>query len=565
MLFATTELFDQCISIDEMGTYILATDIEYGGEDSCIKITANSVTIDCDGHTILGGYPGTAILVKKDAKNIHITNCNIGFFEYGVYAEENVGNIRMEGLKIDSCKEGVSLHEGRDADMLECSFTNNNIAVRLDSWLRGTINNSYFSNRDYGVFLTSTTEYTIASSEFTNSVYGVYTEGLCDGTKVSNSEFHTLVTPIDLYGTSATIDGNTFYNNAGYAILIRESMNSFENNAIYGQPLFFATQSNAFTFVNLAIGELGQVGSINFREFAAPKPFTTTRFYYFNDTNVIIEPDFISVTSEHYSSLILEDVTIWLEDPNVENETAVFQADEKCTSRSQVLLEGTALKEPIPEESSPGVLSFKIEDFTGSYALGERPPETEAERYVIIIILDGPSEAEANSTILIETRDQNAELLPRTLIYYYTDALNPTYVGATEADGTLGFFIPEEGTYVIEAKYNNISSQRAINIIAPEEPEPDVAELPGPELDYATEIPEPELTFEPEEAAAAPAEPPEAKEEDFPVALALGILAGVAIIAIAAWLIAFRKPPKRISHGDSKHAVHERMKKFRKD
>ena len=565
MLFAHVELFDSCITIDETGTYILASDLNYAGADNCIKIVASSVTINCDGNTILGSYPATGILIKEGVRNIAIIDCNIGFFEQGIASEKDVGAVHIEGTSLDSCKKGIYFHDGRDADMADCSFTNNDIGVHLDNWIRGTTSNSYFSNRNYGAFLTSTTDYTIDSSEFTNSEYGIYTEGFCTGSTVSNSEFHVLVTPLDLYGASSMFDGNTFYNNAGYAIQIRQAMNSFENNVFYEQPLLFATQSNAFTFINLTLGHQGEAGAVNFRKFAAPKAFTTTRFYYFNSSNVIVQPDVISVVSEDYSALSLEDVTVWLQDPEAGDDLAVFHESAKCTSRAQVLEEGAALAEPVPEESSPGIFSFALEYFQGSYALGERPPELPVDRYVVVLLIDAPQEAATNQLILIETKDQNAEILPGAQIYYSMDTLNPLYVGTTNSSGQLEFFISEEGAYILEARYEEVGSQRAISIVAAS-PEPEPEEEPStPE--FTTEMPtEPEVSFEPEPELFTPENEPEpVAEEEFPLELA-GIALFALILAMAlVWFFVSRKPPKKSPHRDSSYEAKKHLKNFHKD
>jgi len=567
MLFAHVELFDSCITVEETGTYILASDIDYSGTDSCIRIMASSVTINCDGHTLLGSYPATGILIKEGARNIAIINCNLGFFEQGITSEKDVGAIHIESTSIDSCKKGVYFHDGRDADMLGCNFTNNNIGVHLDNWVRGTTSNSYFSNRNYGAFLTSTTDYTIDSSEFTNSEYGVYTEGLCTGSTVSNSEFYVLVTPLDLYGMSSMFDGNTFYNNAGYAIQIRQAMNSFENNVFYEQPLLFATQSNAFTFMNLTLGRSGEAGAVNFRKFAAPKPFTTTRFYYFNSSNVIVQPDFVSVVSEDYSALSLEDVTVWIQDPEAGDDLAVFHENAKCTSRAQVLEEGVALAEPVPEESSPGIFSFALEYFQGSYALGERPPELPVDRYVVVLLIEAPQEAATNQLILIETKDQNAEILPGAQIYYSMDTLDPLYAGTTNSSGQLEFFISEEGAYILEARYGEVGSQRAISIVAAAEVLPEEEAESVPPADFSSEIPtEPETSFEPEPEVFTPEKEPEtAAKEEFPLLLAgIGLVAFLLAAAIV-WFFVSRKPPKAASHEYVKHKGTKHLKNFRKD
>lgn len=556
LAFSLAENINSCTTIDETGTYYLVSDLEYTGDNNCIRIDASSVTLDCGGHQLLGSYSSTGIRILENEKNIHLKDCKVGFFKYGIYAENGVGNLHLEGLEADSCKEGVSLHEGRDADITDASFTNNDVGLRLDGWAGGEVSNSYFSNRDYGVYVTSSGGYNIVSNEFTGSEFGVYTEGFCEETTVSGNDFHALVTPVDLYGVSSIVQGNTFYNNAGYAILIRETMNTFGNNYIYGQPLFFAMQSKAFSFLNFTLGEKGTPGSATFGKFSARKPYTTTRFYYFNTTTIVLEPGVVSIDSSGTVPLSLEDVTVYMENPGVENETAVFRADSKYTTRESIINSGTALGSPVPQETSPGIMEFTLSSLNGSYALGARPPAPEPERYVVVIMLHSPTYTEVGENITVQALDQDGEPLGSTAIYYFDDPSLPFLAGYTNSEGNLTFSIPSEGAFVIQAKYGNVSSQKAVSVSEPEvAPEP-LPAAPEPEAPPAEEEPAPP------EAQQAPAQE---EEEDgmnmifIVFAVALVLLVGGSMLG---WYLVLRNPPKPPKKSD-KEIMHDRLKKFR--
>jgi hypothetical protein len=253
----------------------------------------------------------------------------------------------------------------------------------------------------------------------------------------------------------------------------------------------------------------------------------------------------VAIEPQEYIQLVLEDVTVWLDDPNTENETALFQSDDSETSRSSILQNGVALSEPVPVESSPGVFSFTVADFNGSYALGEKPPRSDADRYVIIIVLEAPSFAETDEDITVEARDQDGDVLGNTAIYYFDDPSSSVLAGYTNPYGTLTFSIPTEGAFVIQGKYKEITSQRAIAITAPPEPEP--------EPEVITEIPEPEPQPEPEpepqpepEPAKEPYVPPEQTPQQLDYDLILIAGAGfIIVLAIVAAAVLFfpKKPP----------------------
>lgn len=549
-MFAAVEYFDECMSIDAPGTYKLESNLEYTGSSSCIRIMANSVTLDCRNHSLTGSYDATGILINEGVRDVRVRDCWVRYFRNGIYAEEGASDLHLEGPTIDSCDEGISLSGGRDADITEPYITNTNVGVRLNNWLRGETSGGYFSTRDYGIHATSLTSYNIAANTFTNSEVGLYTEGLCTGTAVSGNIFYGMGTPIEIYGSSASFTDNTFHGNSGYAILIREGLNTFDGVHIYGQDLFFATQSKAFSITGLMIGEEeGVPGTALFGEFASPKPFTTTKYYYFNNTNVIVGRDVVSVSPPDYSSIKARNVSVWQKDPEIEGDLAVFNAAGLHTSRSSVLSSGVALEEPVPETSSPEVLEFTLDYFLGSYAVGERPPEPEAPRMVSEILLDSPSFAQANSTISIEAEGQDGLPLAGAEIYYYENATDMFLAGYTGLQGMLDFSIPDEGVFVIEARYENVSAQRAISVSAPV-----VEEEPPAEADNETgAAPEPEEIVDMEEYTP--------QSPDYGLA-AVGGAFLIAIIVAGIWYFFLREPPK--SHSP-RELARERLKKFAKE
>lgn len=72
-------------------TYYLANDISTGSGD-CITITANSVKLRCQGHSITGPSPSSpynGIRVRSSYNTI--TNCKISNFKYGIFLESLYG------------------------------------------------------------------------------------------------------------------------------------------------------------------------------------------------------------------------------------------------------------------------------------------------------------------------------------------------------------------------------------------------------------------------------------------------------------------------------------------
>ena len=85
---------DSCGVLNEGGeTYTLIEDIESDG--TCFEITNNDITLDCNGHSIIGDGRWDSG-VEAIGGRITITNCEISGFEDGIslctYESEVINN-----------------------------------------------------------------------------------------------------------------------------------------------------------------------------------------------------------------------------------------------------------------------------------------------------------------------------------------------------------------------------------------------------------------------------------------------------------------------------------------
>lgn len=544
VLFAAQNI-ESCMTIDEGGKYVLTSDLEYTGTANCIKILKSGVTIDCAGHRMTGSYASTGIRVNNDLDRITLQNCTIDYFKYGIYVEEDTRDITIENPIMDSCDEAIVLEGGNDAEITSPIITNTNIGLRLHTWHGGELSGGEFSTRDYGVYAVSSGAFTITGSEFTDSEYGIYTEGFCEDLIISESLFHRMATPIDFHGSSSSALHNTFYDNSGYALSIRGAMNAFEGVHVHSQENYIATQSSAFTLLDFTIGHEGTAGTVNFGSFALRKPYTTTKYYYYNSTNVRLEPGFISIMPPEYAVPEMKEATLYFADEGIAFPVVMNSPAKKYTTQSTVLMEGYPLEE-IPISTEGGVLSFTLPEFSGAYAIGETPPEGPLSE-VTSISLEAPLEALVNSPITVLAKDQDGNPLAGAAIYYYRDFSSALLAGYTSENGTIELMIPEGGAFIVQANYEGITSQRAVAVTVPYvEPEPEPA-------------PEPEES-EPEELPPAPQ--PQKEEGISPLLAFLGGAVLLLFLAAAAGWLAFFSKPKPHSRTQS---IKDKLKKFRKE
>ena len=100
----------ETFTISKRGSYILTDDVTMTADVDCIKITANEVTLDLNGHTIMGmaGSTNSLGINGVNAGKVTIRNGRIvGFGRYGILLNI-LGNV--ENVTVTSCGgKGISI------------------------------------------------------------------------------------------------------------------------------------------------------------------------------------------------------------------------------------------------------------------------------------------------------------------------------------------------------------------------------------------------------------------------------------------------------------------------
>ncbi|MBD3209784.1 hypothetical protein GF318_00195, partial [Candidatus Micrarchaeota archaeon] len=203
-----------CFEINETGEYLLTDDLSGSlGTGACINVTADDVTLDCDGHTISDDGTG-----------------------YGVYAG-SVSNFYLQNCIVVNYSEGVSLYAVSSGELVNISSmdSNNNYRIDLSHDVKITDSNSkrghaviikrsqrvhidpsYFCNSDYGLLLNLSNDTIIEDTvACNNSILGIYVLD-SDNTTILNSRTYNnaldfqaennLAGPVDLTMTSLVFD-----------------------------------------------------------------------------------------------------------------------------------------------------------------------------------------------------------------------------------------------------------------------------------------------------------------------------------------------------------------------
>ncbi|WP_255196434.1 right-handed parallel beta-helix repeat-containing protein [Halorarius litoreus] len=149
-----------CRTIDEPGRYELTTDITNGSTDACIRITADDVVFDGNGHVIDGvnateGSGITTPLVSRLRSNVTVANVTVTNWQFGVeYKAFESG--RIENVTVTDSKWSISLSKA--------SITVANSTVSNSSWAGIQVTGSAYGT-DYHTRL--------VGNELTNNRQGV--------------------------------------------------------------------------------------------------------------------------------------------------------------------------------------------------------------------------------------------------------------------------------------------------------------------------------------------------------------------------------------------------------
>ncbi|MFH2027819.1 MAG: NosD domain-containing protein, partial [Nanoarchaeota archaeon] len=217
----TTPGENACGELDEENRiYTLTTDIQAGA--NCFDVKANNITLDCDGHTIIGD--GTGIGVRTYAflsdyttlENCILDNFSIGIYwnnahngiirnntvfdlGHGIWLEASDNNIieqnRVNGSGISGIEFAIAENNtftdntiiGNYSNGIFNSITtnlNNNIlnnhiagslyGIRVAQDSVGSIGNNMIYNCSYGIYLIEAHEFIISNNNVSRNNYGIY-------------------------------------------------------------------------------------------------------------------------------------------------------------------------------------------------------------------------------------------------------------------------------------------------------------------------------------------------------------------------------------------------------
>ncbi len=197
-----------------------------------ITIGADNITLDCDGHSIigLGSYNGINI---QNHNNVTVKNCNVTYFNYGIYLDSSYNNTLTNNTAINNTDSGIYLGASYNNTLTNNTISNdlagsgNNYGIYLGASYNNILTNNTVSIYNwhywniYGIYLTSSNNNILTVNNVSNNYgdmngYGIYLDS-------SNNNILT--------GNDATHNGGSFYSGYGIYLTSSSSNNISDNTA----------------------------------------------------------------------------------------------------------------------------------------------------------------------------------------------------------------------------------------------------------------------------------------------------------------------------------------------
>lgn len=125
---------DECTRITEPGVYVLTTDIEDNQEtrlsETCIRITADDVVLEGDGHVVDGRGISDTRGVTATGANVTVRNVIVSDWDRGLYYR-NVSGGTISGVNATGNGFGIDLDRSADVALADNDVSGNMIGLDL--------------------------------------------------------------------------------------------------------------------------------------------------------------------------------------------------------------------------------------------------------------------------------------------------------------------------------------------------------------------------------------------------------------------------------------------------
>ncbi len=149
---------------------------------TCFTIGADNIVIDGKGFLINGSGSGTGIS-SSGFSNITIKNCDIRWFQTGIYFENSEDNLILNNtlmyngiISIDNT--GIHFNHVNDSSIIGNTVSSNDFGINLDYSSDNNITNNTVNNNGKGIHIFASSGNTVDNNNVSsNNCSGIYVEG----------------------------------------------------------------------------------------------------------------------------------------------------------------------------------------------------------------------------------------------------------------------------------------------------------------------------------------------------------------------------------------------------
>lgn len=155
-----SKYLSSCSNITSPGTYYLSGNIKTTNtQGACMNIESSSVALTCGGHSIIGSGPYSGVgpfsygVLVSGASGVSISNCTIGNFSYGVYAQSSPSFALQYSNVTTNYVSDFYLRNSSNANVRNNVFAHSSSPIGSVIISAGSLNNLFENNSlRYNVF-----------------------------------------------------------------------------------------------------------------------------------------------------------------------------------------------------------------------------------------------------------------------------------------------------------------------------------------------------------------------------------------------------------------------------
>ncbi|MCD6590689.1 MAG: right-handed parallel beta-helix repeat-containing protein [Candidatus Aenigmarchaeota archaeon] len=262
-----------CSELNENGiTYTLTQNISDSSDSVCMHITADNVTLDCQGHKIDGIDSDSSYGIKiENAFNVTLRNCVVSDWYYGIYLY-NTKNSTIDGVNITSNSYGINLTTNSSYNIIKDSNISNNQkdGVYIYKSDKNTIYSVRVYNNSYNGIWAKSSDYLNFTrvTSYSNGYDGINLS-YSDNATMSSIEVYSNYNGISLHSCKEnTILYVTSHSNEKFGARIEyssnNSINSFNSSFNVGDYAvgLYIFESHNNSFYNITADENGNAGIV---------------------------------------------------------------------------------------------------------------------------------------------------------------------------------------------------------------------------------------------------------------------------------------------------------------